>query len=383
MKKTILYVLQYEIVGGPPLRVLQIAKHLRKKYRPVVILPRGGNAAEMFKKSGITTYEIHLERLRYTLNPLIHLRYILYFASTVLRILKIIKSEDVDLVIANNVMLLQAPIAAKLAGVKLIWHLEETVVPLWGKKIFSLIVRALANQIIVVSEAVRKFFYNSSSCSLSQKIAIIHAPVDSRKFRPDISPDKVRSELGLSKTNPVIGIIGNINLLKGHRYFLEAASIIKHKYPSSKFLVVGPKLQDREAYFESLKALCDELSLNENVIFTGGRQDIPEIIAALDILVLSSLSEACPMVVLEAMATGKPVVATRVGGVPEEIVDGKTGILVPSQNSKAIADAVLTLLANRKKMEEMGIEGRIRVKKYFTIEICAQKTEAVYQSLLE
>ena len=378
--KTILYVFQYEMIGGPHLRVLQIAKQLKKKYHSVIILPCDGNAGDEFRRAGITTYEICLERIREPLNLSMFLRYIFLFIPTTFDILKIIKREAVDIVVVNNSMLLQAPIAAKLAGTKLIWHLEETIAPLLIKNILGLLIRILADQVIVVSKAVQDFFYKNRLPK--SKIAIIHAPVDPCRFKPDISPSRIRNELGLSQDVPVIGIIGNINPIKGHSYFLEAAFIIKNTYPDAKFLIVGSKLKNRETYFESLLDYCNELNLNENVIFTGGRQDIPEIMAALDILVLSSLAEACPMVVLEAMATGKPVVATRVGGLPEEVVDGKTGILVTPKNPQAIADAVLSLLADKERMQQMGRVGRVRVIKHFTVQAAAQKTDVVYAQLL-
>jgi glycosyltransferase involved in cell wall biosynthesis len=380
--KTILYVLQYEIIGGPHLRILLTASRLVEKYRAIIILPRGGNAVERFREAGITTYEIRLERLRDTLNPLKHLKYLLYFFPVVIEILQIIKKESVNLIVSNNVMLLQAPIAAKLARIKLVWHLEEMNVPLWSRNIFSLIVRTLSDQIIVVSKAVQRFFYLQSSF-LSKRVAIIHAPVDPYVFRPDISPDGIRAEFGISKTTSVIGMVGNINPIKGHKYFLKAAAIIKQKHPDSKFLVVGPKLPNRESYFESLQILCDELGLTEYVIFTGGRQDIPIIMAALDVLVLSSLSEACPMVVLEAMATGKPVVAARVGGVPEEIVDGQTGILVPPEDAEAIAEAVLYLLKHPRQAKEMGVKGRERIIQHFSLEKSVEQHKDLYLRVLK
>jgi glycosyltransferase involved in cell wall biosynthesis len=178
-------------------------------------------------------------------------------------------------------------------------------------------------------------------------------------------------------------MVGNINPIKGHKYFLKAAAIIKQKHPDSKFLVVGPKLPNRESYFESLQILCDELGLTEYVIFTGGRQDIPIIMAALDVLVLSSLSEACPMVVLEAMATGKPVVAARVGGVPEEIVDGQTGILVPPEDAEAIAEAVLYLLKHPRQAKEMGVKGRERIIQHFSLEKSVEQHKDLYLRVLK
>ena len=379
--KTILYVLQDERIGGPHMRTLSIVCSLAEKYQSIIILPRGGNAAERYREAGITTYEIPLERLRDTFNPLMHLKYLLYFFPTVIKILQIIKNESVDIVVSSNPMLLQAPIAAKLAHIKLVWHLEEMLVPLWSKNILSLIVRTLSDQIIIVSKAVKRFF-NLQRYTPSKRIAIIHAPVNPSVFRPGISPDSIRIEFGISKAISIIGMVGNINPIKGHKYFLEAAAIIKQKHPYSKFLVVGHKLENRESYFESLQILCNDLGLTEYVIFTGGRRDIPEIMEALDVFILPSLSEACPMVVLEAMATGKPVVAARVGGVPE-IVDGQTGILVPPKDAKAIAEAVLYLLKHPQKAKEMGVKGRERVIQHFSLERCVEQYKYLYQRMLK
>lgn len=382
-KIIVLNVLMDERLAGPAVRVLQVAKCL-KRYRieTIVCLPNGeSNFVQLLEDEGIRYYQLSLKRLRATWNPFTHLTWLFYFIPNVIALSSLIKKNQVDIVHTTEIRHLQAPLAAKFSKTKLIWHLNDTTTPKPVKMLFMPWLRLLADEVVVVAKEVGRFYFGTK-CS-KDNICLIYEGVNTSKFNPNISPAKLQEEFCLEPSSVVIGTVANFSPVKGLEYFLEAAAIIKIEYPKIKFMIVGSKFDTQKKYWQLINSMIKELSLDENVILTGFRKEIPEIMHLMDIYVLSSVSEACPMVILEAMASGKPVVATNVGGVPEEVVDGETGILVPPKDAEAIAEAVLYLLKHPQKAKEMGVKGRERVIQHFSLERCVERHKDLYLRMLK
>lgn len=195
---------------------------------------------------------------------------------------------------------------------------------------------------------------------------------------------KIRRELGIPEECFLIGTVGRIHPWKGQRYLIEAAEILTRTEPQARFLIVGDAAFDgHRAYQIELAQLVKELNLQDKVIFAGSRKDIPEIMNALDLFVLPSLREPFGIVIIEAQACGKPVIASAVGGISEAIKDGETGILVKAGDSKVLAAAINRLLADRETRERMGAEGRKRVEEIFSAEAMVRKTEKLYNMILK
>ncbi|MBW1888828.1 MAG: glycosyltransferase family 4 protein, partial [Deltaproteobacteria bacterium] len=159
-------------------------------------------------------------------------------------------------------------------------------------------------------------------------------------------------------------------------YFIQSIpEVIKH-YPNSKVLIVGEgPLEDR------LKAQGSRLKVQNNLIFTGFRDDIKEVLSSIDILVIPSLLEGFPMITLEGMAMAKPIIATSISGIKEQIIDEESGVLVPPGDHETLTKALIALLIDKKKSRYLGLNARRRVKKYFGVEKMVAETERVYQSL--
>ena len=367
-KITILNVLMDERLGGPQNRVLQVAKFL-KQYQidTIVCLPKGESEfIQLLEDEGIRYQQLNLKRLRATLNPFVHLVWLSWFIPNIISILNLIKRFQVDIVHTNGIMHLQAPLATKLARAKLIWHLNDINTPQLLKNLLFPFLYFLADQVVVASEGVAKSYF--SGRKFKRETYTLYAPVDIFKFHPRQKSINFRLEFDFELTESVVGIIGNLNPLKGLEYFIHAAAIIKNRFQKVKFLIVGPKLDTATKYHRKILSLVEQLKLEMSVIFTGFRQDIPEIVDLMDVYVLSSVAEACPIVVLEAMASGKPVVATNVGGVPEQVIDGETGILVPPKNPE--------------KAKQMGFNGRERVIQHFSLEKCVERHRDLYLKTL-
>jgi glycosyltransferase involved in cell wall biosynthesis len=174
-----------------------------------------------------------------------------------------------------------------------------------------------------------------------------------------------------------VGIVGRLFPIKNHHLFLDAAARIAKQAPETRFVIVG----DGALRADLEKMACD-LGIGESVLFLGWRQDMARILADLDVLVVSSDNEGTPVSAIEAMASGKPVVATRVGGLPDVITEGRTGYLVPPKDAAALADAVLKLIADAEARARMGQAGRQAACERFAETRLIRDTEALYRQLL-
>ncbi|OLC35412.1 MAG: hypothetical protein AUH81_10225 [Candidatus Rokubacteria bacterium 13_1_40CM_4_69_5] len=232
----------------------------------------------------------------------------------------------------------------------------------------------LADRVITSGEAVRALVERAGVPA--ERIVAVPAGVDTTRFHPGVSGKTVRDELGL--TGPVVGLVANVRGSKGHRYFLEAAQPVLRAVPGTRFLIVGDGVG-----FEDVRLRVREMGLEPHVIMTGFRRDIPEVMAALDILVLPSIkSEAISQVIPQALAVGTPVVGTTVGGTPEIIRDGENGRLVPPADAAALAGAIVALLRDPVRAREMARAGQALVRARYTMGATMAQTTAVYAELL-
>ena len=198
----------------------------------------------------------------------------------------------------------------------------------------------------------------------AQKLVHIGNGVDPTRFGREMyesEATRFREEHGLGG-GPVVGFVGRTVHEKGAIEFVRAAAIVHAALPGAKFVMVGEPLRsDRDGCWDEIMRLRDELGLVRDLVLTGYRKDVPSILASFDLFVLPSYREGMPRALLEAMATGLPVVATAIRGCREEVVNGQTGILVPPRDHVALAAAMRRILSSKDLMIRMGVEGRSRV----------------------
>lgn len=212
------------------------------------------------------------------------------------------------------------------------------------------------------------------------KIEVIYNGVDLELFDPGLDGTSIRKEWGIPTEVPVVTIVGNLYPHKGHQYFLDAAARVSQKFPETYYLIVGG---GEAALYQELKRRTQELGLAGQTIFTGSREDIPQILAATDISVNASLLEGLPGTVRESSAMAKPVVATDVGGNPEVVLHGQTGLLVPPKDGEALAAAILSLLGNPYQAKNMGLAGRRLMEAKFSHQRRLELTEGLYYRLIQ
>jgi glycosyltransferase involved in cell wall biosynthesis len=208
------------------------------------------------------------------------------------------------------------------------------------------------------------------------KVFVIPNGVDIERFQPRPADPRLRQELGLPLGAPVVGIVAALRPEKNHELFLRVAARVSDRAPKCHFLIVG----DGELR-APLEELTQQLGLQQRVHFLGTRSDIPEVIALMDIVVLTSKMEASPVTILEAMACGKPFVAPRVGSIPETIVDGTTGVLVEPGDEEGLARGVLRLLDDPRLARQWGQAARQRVVERYSLETMVQRYEQLLMRL--
>lgn len=205
-----------------------------------------------------------------------------------------------------------------------------------------------------------------------ERIEVIHNGIDVSSFRSE-SNDRLRAELSRGGRRPVVLTLARLDAQKGLAVLLRAAELVAE----AQFVLAGEG-PERGA----LEALAGELGLGDRVTFLGYRVDVPDLLASSDLLVLPSLYEGLPVSVLEAMAASRPVVASAVAGTSEAVIDGETGLLVPSNDPAALAAAIRRLLRDRGLAARLGAAGRARVEAEFSGAAMVRKVSHVYEELL-
>ena len=234
----------------------------------------------------------------------------------------------------------------------------------------------LAHAVAVNAEAVRRRLIDEGYDP--RKLHVIENGIDVSRFRGGPPTGWLHRELGLPPATPLIGVVSRLNRDKGISHLLRAAAALRARHPGARFLLMG----DGPAR-SVLQQEARELGIEEQVLFLGFRTDVTEILPELTLSVLPSLSEAMSNVVLESMAAERPVVVTRVGGLPEVVHDGVHGFLVAPGDPDSLARATEMLLDNRVRAEAMGRAGRRRIVRDFSRERMIERTQRLYESLLE
>jgi glycosyltransferase involved in cell wall biosynthesis len=258
-----------------------------------------------------------------------------------------------------------------------VWHLRDFPPPGPQGNVLRVASRALPRLMLSNSAAVAEAW--------GKRVRAIGNPVDLVRFHPEVGGEAVRAELGLAPDEPLVGMVAHLTPWKGHEEFLRMALAVKDRVSGVRFLVSGGAIYEtegHEGYAERLRRRVVDLGLGGRVHLLGNRDDIPEILAALDVLVhCPNAPEPFGRVVAEAMAVGKPVVAARAGGLPEIVEHEVTGLLVPPGDPSACAAAVMRLLADPALRARLGAAGRVHAAAHFDPAIHAQRVLDAYKEV--
>ena len=270
-----------------------------------------------------------------------------------------------------------ARIAGCLAGVPVI--ISSIRVMGGEKRYYHFLERVtsfMVDHYVTVSESIKDYILHTTK-KPAENVSVIYNGIDLNRDT-NVQMHTIKEYFDIKDKDRLLVTVGRLNIQKGHCYLFQAISKVLKKISNVKLLVVGEGEEEKK-----LKNLVESLDLTGAIIFAGLRDDIERILSISELFVFPSLWEGLPNALLEAMAAGKPVIATTVGGVPELVVHGKTGLLIPPNETDALAHAITELLHNRSRTRKMGKAARMRVEKHFTISRTVAKTENLYRELLE
>jgi glycosyltransferase involved in cell wall biosynthesis len=378
----ILFIDHTAALGGGELAMLNLISGLdRTRYDVEVLLFSDGPLVQRLRQTGIA---VRIERIATDvggakkdslgLASLLRFKVVAHSLLQVLRVRQYIRRGNFDVVHTNSLKAdIIGGLAGRLAGAAVVWHVRDRIseeyLPAKVARLFRFLCRVIPTYLIA----------NSKATLATVNRGHDQAVVPSGVALQHVSPVAPRPDNGI----PRIGIIGRLSPWKGQEIFIRAAAEVLRAYPSARFSIVGAALFDEKDFEASLHQLVDQLGLNEAVTFEGFRDDVRDVIRSLDIVVhASTVGEPFGQVVVEAMSESKPVVATNGGGVPEIVVDGVTGRLVPMGDAAAMAAAIVQLLGDPQTSSEMGRRGRLRVEEHFTIQKTVEKVSYIYDQVV-
>ncbi|HAF11099.1 MAG TPA: glycosyl transferase family 1 [Chloroflexi bacterium] len=363
-------------IGGAEGQLVQLLKGLdRDRFSATVccLTSAAGPYADDIRQLGIDVYSIGFQGLRI-------FRYPHRVAGQLFRLARLIRRERPDIVHGYLFWAyVLGTFAARAARVPRVVSSRRSLGNFKAGKLHYLLLERLSNAmtslVIANSRAVRADAMRQEKLP-PRKVIVIYNGVDSSQFRAT-APAALVEDLQLQDAEPVVTVVANFIDYKGHGFFFDAWRRVAATVPSAVAILVGDGPE--RAKWEG-RIMAD--ALGSSVRFVGSRRDIPAILALTDIVVHPSLEEGFSNAILEAMAAGRPVVATAVGGNTEAIQDGRTGILVPARDSEALAAAILILAREPGRAREMGSAGRERVARHFSVEQMVRSYESVYERLL-
>lgn len=360
-------------LGGPQLRILHVTPHLAHLgVKTIVILPQN-NSSEFQKRLSATGIPFKTTRLTtMRKHPKSLFAYAVRFLPDLYTLTMLIRKQKPDLVhVSGGSWQIKGVLAGRFAGCKVVWHLNDTKTPRVLKLLFRTI-QPLAHAFITAGHRVQEYYLPNE---IKRHIFNISAPVDCSFFDPALVKKTTSHEVSRIIT------VANINPIKGLELFLEMAAILNLKIGMSmEFRIVGPVYENQKKYYEKLKNLESKLKLN-NLIFVGGVEDTRKELANADIYVCTSLAEASPTSIWEALAMGKPIVSTNVGEVDYIVENGVSGIVCENLDVRELATNIEYLLLHKGVIESLGKKARSRAKNLLDVTLVAKQHFQAYRKL--
>ena len=382
-------------IGGAERALLGMLDCLdRDAFEPALACPHRGPLVEEAERRGIRVHLgypaprlLEVKRKSIGKDRLASLAYPLDMARTVAGLAGLIRREGYDLVFTNSAKAdIYGSLAGRLAGQPVVWRLHDITsgdaFSRLNLLLFRLSASLLADRVLAISEVVKDALVDLGV--KESKVAMVHNGILLGEREESAGSEKFRASWGVPADAPLVGLVGRLVDWKGPDYFIEAAARVAADTPEARFMLVGDAVFGEKSYVDGLKSTVEARGLGDKVIFTGFRDDVDEIMSSMDLLVHASvLPEPFGLVIIEAMAQGLPVVATRGGGVAEIVDDGETGVLVPPRDAGAMAEAISILLSDPARAKRMGEAGRKAVAERFDLRDKVKEMDAEMKAVME
>jgi glycosyltransferase involved in cell wall biosynthesis len=357
----ILFINSIQMFGGGEIWMLRTLRALQERGHQVWLCCRP--EAEVGKRAMAQGIQVKLIKFSGDFNPF-----------TIFLLTRFMKRERIEVALTNmDKELRLGGIAAKIAGVPVVIPRRGIDYPLKNRCRYRFAYNVLATRIIANSLATKRALLRNAPWLDPERIEVIYNGIDAKPFA-QISTLDLRSKWGVKNNEPLLGFVGQLDERKGIRVLLAAFHRIKREIPNAKLAIVG-----RGPLREMIESEVKNHDWGNAVLLPGFLDDIVGIMQAIDILLLPSLWEGFGIVLIEAMAAGKPAISTDTSSMPEVIVDGRTGFIVPPEEAEALADRAIALLRNPALCEQFGRAGRQRVAEFFTLERMIDRLENLFQ----
>lgn len=349
--------------GGQEIRIVREMAGIRERgYRVLLAAPKEAVISRRAVQEGLETVCAPMDRRR--------------FIGSVASLRRIIRDHGVDLINTHSSAdSWMGSIAGRLEGIAVL-RTRHISSPVSGSLFTRMLYGRLCDEVITTGEFIRNQLIGDLGLSPT-RVCSIPTGIDCRDFLQR-DGSRVRREFGIAPGSPVVGIAAVLRSWKGHLDLLEAMVSVRRAVPEARLMVVG-----EGPMRERIASRIEELGLGGAAFLTGHRDDIADVVASFDVAVMASYaSEGIPQFALQAMASAKPVVATRVGGIPEVVRDGVTGLLVDPRSPALLAQAIVSLIEDPGRRDRLGREGREWATAHHSFEGMLDRLEACYRRLL-
>jgi glycosyltransferase involved in cell wall biosynthesis len=379
----ILYIDHTSELGGAERSLLDLLGRLdRERIEPILVTSPAGPLVERARALGIEVVLLDLDETALTLsreewstNRLSFLWKARGFSREVWRLAGLIRARDIDVVHTNTLKAhVLGSLVAWLSRRPIVWHMRDLPSKRGdARNLLDRLFKIVKPGIIAISQAVA----DDLSPPFAARTRVVYNGIDLDAF--DARKLAV-SDLPPAEAGTLIGTISHLIPWKGQDVFLYAAAQLLRRHPEARFLIVGDPIFQFRQERERLEGIARYLGISDRVVFAGHREDVPAVLASLDIFALPSLYEPFGRVLIEAMAASRPIVASRAGGVPEIVLDGQTGILVTPGDPQALADALAMMIEQPQTAQRLAVAARIRVCEAFSLDATLAGVMAAYEA---
>lgn len=355
----------------------------RAAVTPRLVTSAGGPLVERAEALGVpvTTFELEahaleLSREAWAQRPLSVLWHARGYMHEVLRLAALVRREHIDWIHTNTLKAhVIGSLVARLAGVPIVWHMRDLPSTRGdARNLLKGLARLVSPHVIAISQAVAE----DLPAAMRAQTRVVYNGIDLDAFRARTAESA--GPVGPDGAGPLLGAVSHLIPWKGHEVFLRAIAELAPRHPDWRFAIVGDPIFQFRDERHRLEALAAELGIAERVAFAGHREDVPAVLSQLSLFVLPSLYEPFGRVLIEAMAAGLPIVASRAGGVPEIVVDGETGLLVTPGDAEALAVAIETVMGDAALAARLAKSGLERVENCFSLDATVRGVLAAYEA---